>query len=295
MTITAPMVKELRMRTGAGMMECKRALTETSGDLEAAVEVLRKSGAAKADKKAARIAAEGAISAWVSEDRKQGVLVEVNCETDFVAKDENFVAFLQAVTETIAAERPADVVALGALLIKGGDCSVEEARKALISKVGEKVEIRRFTLLEASADGRISYYLHGNRIGVLVHTVGDRDDLGRDIAMHVAASKPMCVAKEQVPDAHLHREREIYRAQAEQSGKPAQIVEKIVEGRIQKYLNEVTLLGQPFVKDPDQTIDKLLRTAGAEVRAFLRYEVGEGLERKDDDFVAEVMAQAKGA
>lgn len=294
MAITAAMVKDLRARTGAGMMECKKALTESNGDVEAAVETLRKSGAAKADKRAGRIAAEGAIAASVSEDDTRGVLVEVNCETDFVAKDESFQAFSQAVTETVARANPDSVDALREMPLAGGGETVEQARQALVAKIGEKIDIRRFTSLQASPGGRVSEYLHGSRIGVLVAVVGGSADLGKDLAMHVAASRPLCVSKDQVPEQTIAKEREIYTAQAQESGKPAQIMEKMVEGRIQKYLNEVSLLGQPFVKDPDKSVEKLLKQEGAEVSGFIRYEVGEGLERRADDFVAEVMAQARG-
>jgi len=294
MAITASMVKDLRARTGAGMMECKKALTESGGDIEAAVEALRKSGAAKADKRAGRIAAEGTIAACVSDDGTRGVVVEVNCETDFVAKDDSFKAFAQAVTETVAQEHPDSVDALRALPLRGGTGTVEEARQALIGKIGEKIDVRRFSSLEAGAQGRISAYLHGARIGVLVAVTGGGDGLGKDIAMHIAASRPLCVSKDQVPEQTVAKEREIYAAQAEGSGKPAQIMEKMVEGRIKKYLGEITLLGQPFVKDPDTSVEKLLKDERAEVGGFIRYEVGEGLERREDDFVAEVMAQAKG-
>ncbi|MDH3637121.1 MAG: translation elongation factor Ts, partial [Gammaproteobacteria bacterium] len=214
--------------------------------------------------------------------------------TDFVAKDDNFRAFAQAVTDTVAQHHPDSVEALKALPLGGGTGSVEEAREALIGKIGEKIDIRRFSSLEGGTQGRVSAYLHGARIGVLVGTTGGRADLGKDIAMHVAASEPLCVSKDQVPEEILDKEREIYTAQAQESGKPAQIMEKMVEGRIQKYLNEITLLGQPFVKEPDKSVEKLLKDESAEVNGFIRYEVGEGLERREDDFVAEVMAQAKG-
>ncbi len=294
MTITAVMVKELRTRTGAGMMECKQALSETNGDMEAAVEVLRKRGAAKADKKAGRVAAEGAIASLVADDARVGAVVEVNCETDFVAKDANFLAFAEAVVRTIAAKRPVDVDALNRLTLDGHDKTVDEARVELFTKIGENISVRRFEVLEATGEARISGYQHGSRIGVLVSSTGGREDLGRDIAMHIAASRPLCVSKEQVPQDVLAKEREIFLAQAEESGKPANILEKIVEGRVQKFFNEVTLVGQAYVKDPDQTVGKLLKTQGAVVNGFVRYEVGEGLEKREDNFVAEVMAQAKG-
>ena len=292
MAITAALVKELRERTGAGMMECKKILTETNGDLDLAIEELRKRGAAQADKKAGRIAAEGAIVTLV--EGQVGVALEVNCETDFVAKDENFLGFVNQVAKTVVQAKPADVEVLSATAIADGSASVEETRQELISKIGENINVRRFQLLEASDGQILSSYQHGSRISVLVKTSGGSEDLGRDIAMHIAASNPVCVTADQVPAELLEKEREIYSAQAAESGKPAEIMEKMVEGRIRKYLNEVTLLGQPFVKDPDQSVEKLLKSASAEVIDFVRYEVGEGIEKKQDDFVAEVMAQAKG-
>jgi elongation factor Ts len=284
MAITAAMVKELRERTGAGMMECKKALTDTDGDIDVAVEELRKRGAAQADKKAGRIAAEGVIIAQAAD--KVAVLVEVNCETDFVAKDESFVAFAEQAAATVLSDRPADIDALKA--------SVEKTRLTLVGKLGENINVRRFQLIETAGDQTISSYQHGSRIAVLVASEGGRDDLGHDLALHIAASAPICVSADQVPQATIDKEREIYSAQAAESGKPAEIMEKMVEGRIRKYLNEVTLVGQPFVKDPDQTIEKLLETESAKVSCFVRYEVGEGIDKKVDDFVAEVMAQAKG-
>jgi len=295
MTITASMVKTLRDRTGAGMMECKKALTETGGDMEAAVEELRKKGAAKADQKAGRIAAEGVISVATSENGKTGVLVEVNCETDFVAKDANFKAFSGKVADIVLAQRPESVEALAGLQIAGTDQSVEESRVELFSKIGEKIGVRRFALVGPQPGQRVAAYLHGSRIGVLVRIEGGRADLGRDIAMHVAASRPLYLTREDVPETTLDKEREIFDAQAAESGKPLNIAEKIVAGRMQKFINEITLLGQPFVKDPDQTVQQLLASEDATVHEFVRFEVGEGIERKEDDFVAEVMAQAKGA
>jgi len=295
MAITAELVKELRSRTGAGMMECKRALTEVDGDMEAAVEQLRKKGAAHADKKSGRIAAEGVIVALISDDKKTGVLVEVNCETDFVAKDENFSSYTQAIAKTILSQRPTSVDELAGMALSGSDISVEEARRDLITQIGENINVRRFHILGARSNGKLSAYVHGNRIGVIVDSSGGRNELGKDIAMHVAASHPLYLSKQKVPEAVLAKEREIFSAQAGESGKPANIVEKIAEGKLQKYLNEVTLLGQPFVKDIEQTVAKLLKSEDAEIHDFVRFEVGEGLERRTDDFVAEVMAQAKGA
>lgn len=290
MAITASMVKELRERTGAGMMECKKALTESDGNIETAIEELRKRGAAQADKKAGRIAAEGLIVA-LSQDT-ESVLLEVNCETDFVAKDENFVGFAHLLGQTILSQRPEHVDALASLVLDSG-ITVEETRQNLIAKIGENISVRRFALLSAG-DGQLSIYQHGVRIAVAVLSSGGDKDLGRDIAMHVAASRPMCVSADQVDPDTVEKERSIYLAQAEESGKPPEIMEKMVDGRVRKFLGEVTLLGQPFVKDPDLTVGKLLTSQNATVSDFIRYEVGEGIEKKQDDFVAEVMAQAKG-
>ena len=289
MAITAALVKELRERTGAGMMECKKMLTETGGDIEAAIEELRKRGAAQADKKAGRIAAEGTIVTLI--DGSKGVAVEVNSETDFSAKDEFFVAFANQVAQTILANSPADVDALASTATAEGP-TVEEARQALIQKIGENITVRRFQVIDAADGEVVGAYQHGNKISVLTRLSGGSEDLAKDIAMHVAASNPVCVSSDEVPAELLEKEREIFTAQAAESGKPAEIMEKMVEGRIRKYLNEVTLLGQAFVKDPDQTVEKLVKSAGAEVKQFVRYEVGEGIEKKEDDFVSEVMAQA---
>ncbi len=292
MAITASMVKELRERTGAGMMECKKMLTETNGDMEAAIDTMRKSGAAKADKKAGRVAAEGKVVITVSDNGKEASIIEVNCETDFVAKDENFVGFVTAAGATVLNDKPADVAALSALPLDSGE-TVEETRANLVAKIGENMQVRRFELL--SSDGLVCAYSHGVRIGVAVAITGGDEALGKDIAMHIAASRPQCVSEEQVPAELLEKEKEILIAQAEGSGKPMEIIEKMVEGRMRKYLSEITLVGQPFVKDPDQTVGQLLKAAGAEVTAFTRYEVGEGIEKKQEDFAAEVMAQVKGS
>lgn len=292
MEITPAMVKDLRERTGAGMMECKKALSEAGGDLDAAVEALRKRGAASADKKAGRIAAEGVVLVVVAPDRRTGVLIEVNCETDFVAKDGNFRAFASAVADLVLHGVAADVESLKTMKLKDG-ASVEDTRKALVGKIGENIAVRRFTILRAPAGAQVAGYAHGARIGTLVVSSGGRDDLGRDLAMHVAASRPQYVERAQVPAEAVAREREIYLAQAQGSGKPANVLEKIVEGKLQKYLAEITLLGQPFVKDPDITVAKLLQQEGASVAEFARYEVGEGLEKRADDFAAEVMAQVQ--
>ncbi len=289
MSISAAMVKELRERTGAGMMECKKALVETDGDLDAAAEVLRKSGQAKADKKASRVAADGRIV--VVEGDGRAVVAEVNCETDFVAKDENFIAFAEAVAATALATGTTDIEALAAERMADGP-TVEEARTALVAKVGENISLRRAAIIEGG--GTIGHYTHGARIGAVVLVDGGDGTLARDIAMHVAAINPVCVDADGVPAETLERERRIFTEQAEASGKPAEIVEKMVTGRMAKFLKEITLVGQPFVKDPDTTVGKLLKGASATVRAFIRYEVGEGIEKKQDNFVEEVMAQVKG-
>lgn len=291
MAITAALVKELRERTGAGMMECKKILTETGGDIEVAIEELRKRGAAAADKKSDRIAAEGTVVALVS--GKTGVLLEVNCETDFVAKDENFVSFSQNVAQSILDSGEQTVEAVSATTLSGGQSSVEEARSALVQKIGENIQIRRFETVSADDGEVISSYQHGKSIGVLVKASGG-EELGRDLAMHIAASKPVCISEDQIPADQIEKEKEIFSAQAAESGKPAEIIEKMVVGRLRKFVNEVTLLGQSFVKDPDQTVEKLQKSKNAEITNFVRYEVGDGIEKKEDDFVAEVMAQAKG-
>jgi len=292
MAITASMVKELRERTGAGMMECKKALTETNGDIETAIENMRKSGQAKAAKKAGRTAADGVIV--MAQEGTRAVMVEVNCETDFVAKDENFKSFANAVAERALNSDAGDVQALLALpLHEGEDTTIEEARQALVSKIGENMNVRRF--IRTQAQGSIASYSHGVRIGVMVDVSGGDEALGRDLAMHIAASNPVCVDESQVPADMLAKEREITEAQAKDSGKPDNIIEKMIEGRMRKYLGEITLVGQPFVKDPDTKVGKLLQANGATVNAFTRYEVGEGIEKKVEDFRDEVMAQAAAA
>jgi elongation factor Ts len=285
--ITASQVKELRERTGSGMMECKKALVETDGDIDAAAELMRKSGAAKADKKAGRVAADGAIKLLVSEDGKSAVILEINSETDFVAKDDNFQAFADQVLAVISQQQPESVEQLASLQLESGQ-SVEEARQALIAKVGENIQVRRFQRVLSGA--AIASYSHGARIGVLVDSSADAD-LARDIAMHVAAVNPQFVDQDAIPSEFVEKEKGILIAQAESSGKPPEIIEKMIQGRLDKFLAEVTLLGQPFVKDPDQKVSKLLASAGAEVNGFVRYEVGEGIEKKVEDFAAEVASQ----
>jgi elongation factor Ts len=294
MAITAAQVKELRQRTGCGMMECKKALVEAHADMEAAAEALRKSGLAKADKKAGRVAAEGIIVVEVSGDGKAAAMAEVNSETDFVAKKEEFQNFARAVVQRVLNDAPADMDALLAMPLEDGGETVEEARRSLIAGIGENINVRRFVRNEATV-GTLSVYLHGNRIGVLVDVQGGNTDLARDIAMHIAASKPVCVDESGVPQELLDKEKGIFSAQAEASGKPAAIIEKMVSGRIRKFLGEITLLGQPFVKDPEQTVGKLLQAAGASVQAFERIELGEGIEKKTENFAEEVMAQVQGS
>jgi len=298
MEITAALVKELRERTGSGMMECKKALVECGGDIEAAVETMRKAGLAKADKKAGRIASEGLIVIEAAADGKSAALVEVNSETDFVAKGDDFQSFARAVAARVLKNNPADVEALLATPLADGGVSVEEARRELIAKLGENMSVRRFVRYQ-SANGIVVSYLHGTRIGVLVEIEGGDAALGKDIAMHIAASRPVCVDASGVPAELLTKERDIFTAQAKTdpktSGKPAEIIEKMIEGRIKKYLGEVTLLGQPFVKNPDQTVEQLLKTAKATVKRFDRIELGEGIEKKSENFAEEVMAQVRGS
>ena len=290
MAVTAAMVKELRERTGAGMMECKKALVETGGDLDAAIEVLRKSGLAQADKKASRVAAEGKIALAVADGGKEAVMVEVNCETDFVAKDASFIAFADAVAGNALNDQPADVDALMETTIDGA--SVEEARQALVSKIGENIKVRRF--VRESTDGTLGAYVHGGKIGVLVSVNGGDEELARDLAMHVAALNPEYVSADDVPADVVAHEKEILIAQAEGSGKPPEIVEKMVTGRLRKHLSGITLLGQPFVKDGDVTVAKLLEQKSASVNGFDRLAVGEGIEKKEENFAEEVMQQVSG-
>lgn len=286
MSITATQVKELRERTGAGMMECKKALVETGGDLDAAVDYLRKSGQAKADRKAARVAADGRIV--IATDGKRAAIAEINSETDFVAKDENFVSFAEAVTECVLAGNAADPESLATAKIGGGQ-TVEAARTELVAKVGENITVRRFRRLEAA--DHLGSYAHGARIGALVSLAGGDGELAREIAMHVAASNPAFIDEDAVPQELRERERALFTEQAAGSGKPADIVAKIVDGKVAKSLKEMTLVGQPFVKDLEVSVGKLLSGAGARVTDFVRYELGEGIEKKQENFAEEVMAQ----
>jgi len=280
------MVKELRERTGAGMMECKKALVETGGDMDGAVELLRKSGQAKADKKSGRVAADGRVV--ITTDGQKAAMIEINSETDFVAKDENFISYAESVAECVLASDVADVEALAAESLADGR-SVEEARTELVTKVGENISVRRFARIEAAE--HLGSYAHGARIGALVSMQGGSAELARDIAMHVAATNPVCVDETGVPADTLERERRIFSEQALESGKPPEIVEKMVTGRIAKFLKEITLVGQPFVKDPDISVANLLKGADASVIGFIRFEVGEGIEKTEENFAEEVAKQ----
>lgn len=291
--ITAAQVKELRERTGVGMMECKKALEATSGDMDLAIEELRKSGRAKADKKSGRVAAEGIIIIQTANDGKLAVMVEINSETDFVARDANFLGFAEAVANTALAAKVQDVAALLALPIAGQSVTVEEARQTLVAKIGENINVRRITLTDAS-EGSIGTYLHSGRIGVLVKLDVDNQDLAKDIAMHIAASKPLVISQEDVPNELVAKEKEIYMAQASTSGKPQEIIEKMVNGKLKKFMDEVSLLGQSFVKDPEVVVSSLLGKNRAKVISFTRFEVGEGIEKESEDFVEAVMAQVHG-
>ncbi|HSN70577.1 MAG TPA: translation elongation factor Ts [Steroidobacteraceae bacterium] len=290
MAVTAEAVKALRERTGAGRMECKKALVETNGDIEAAAEIMRKAGLAKADKKAGRVAAEGLVVVATAPEGRQAAIVEVNCETDFVAREADFQAFAQSVAELALRERPGDLAALMELRIDGQ--TVEERRRELIAKIGENIGIRRYSLIEAPA--ALGAYVHGSRIGVVVALERGDEAVARDVAMHVAAMNPAFVSSDDVPSERVEKEREILSEQAKGEGKPEAIVAKMVEGRLRKWLAEITLLGQPFVKDPDQTVEKLLKGSDAKIAGFVRFELGEGIDKKQEDFAAEVMKQVRG-
>ena len=289
--ITAALVKELRERTGAGMMDCKKALTAVEGDMDKAIDFLREKGLAAAAKKAGRIAAEGVVGSFVSADGKIGAIVEVNCETDFVAKTDGFKALVEKIAAHIVATKPADVEALLASELDGQ--TVEALVTASVAKIGEKISVRRFALYEAP-EGVVAAYIHGGgKIGVIVELKGGNAELGKDVAMHVAAANPSYLESSQVPAAELEHEKEVLSEQAKNEGKPEKIIEKMVMGRINKYYKEVCLVDQEFVKDPDQTVGKLVKAAGAEVLAFSRFQLGEGIEKKQEDFAAEVMSQIK--
>ena len=294
--ITAEAVKALRERTGAGMMECKKALVEAAGDLEAAAEAMRKSGLAKADKKAGRVAAEGVVAIEKSADGRAVALVEVNSETDFVAREKDFQAFAAAVARVALEARPADLDALNAAKLPDGQ-TVDEARRALIARIGENIGVRRFELVNGS--GAVATYLHGSRIGSVVVVEGGDAQLGHDLAMHIAAINPPYLSAAEVPAEQVEKEREIIVAQAaadpKLAGKPKEVLVKASEGKLRKFLSEITLLGQPFVKDDKQTVEQVLKQAGAKVVRYVRYEVGAGIEKKQENFAAEVMAQVRGA
>jgi elongation factor Ts len=274
------------------MMECKRALVETAGNLDAAAELMRKQGLAKADQKATRVAAEGVIAIERTADGHSAAMVEINCETDFVAREQDFRLFATDVARSAVAANPSDLDALVAAKLGNGE-SIDERRRALVAKIGEKISVRRF--VRVASTGPLGSYLHGTRIGVLVRLEGGTAELARDLAMHIAASNPRYIGNADVPAAEVAKEREILTEQAQKEGKSPEIAAKMVEGRLRKSLAEITLLGQPYVKDPDQTVEKLLKSAGASVREFQRFEVGAGIEKKQEDFVAEVMAQVSAA
>jgi len=293
MAIAATLVKKLRERTGAGMMECKKFLEKTEGDIEGAIEEMRKAGATKAAKKEGRIAAEGIVFIHTAANNQQAVLVEVNSETDFVARGDDFSQFVTQVANIALTQQVSDIEKLAQMsIMENGSETIEQTRQQLVAKLGEKISIRRVMLF--NTDGVLGTYVHGTRIGVIVDINKEDVELAKDLAMHIAASQPLAVSGEDIPADVLEKEREIYRAQAETSGKPADIIEKMVEGRVKKYLQEVSLLGQPFVKDTSLTVEELVKKNNAAVNTFARFEVGEGIDKKQDDFVAEVMAQARG-
>lgn len=291
--ITAAKVKELREITGAGMMDCKKALVAADGDIDVAIQEMRKSGAAKADKKAGRVAAEGIIKIQASADKSSVLIMEINCETDFVGKDENFLIFADQVAQATINSDANDVASLGALMIPETNQTIEEARAQLVTKIGENIQIRRFE--RKPLNGTLGHYIHGGRIGVVVDLKGGDEELAKDIAMHIAASNPLVVSRDDVPEEVVNQERDIFTAQAKDSGKPEDIIEKMIGGRINKFLDEVSLLGQPFVKDPNTKVGNLLKSNNAEVISFVRYMVGDGIEKAEDNFAEEVMSQVKDA
>ena len=291
MAITAALIKELRERTGAGMMDCKKALMETSADLEAAIDLMRASGAAKAAKKAGRVASEGLVNLTISDDNKTAVILEVNSETDFVTKGSAFIDFVDRLGSLALKNKPESVEAFLSHTLDSGE-TVDEARQGIIAKIGENISVRRLQIV-TTENGVLGAYKHGERIAVLTVLSGTDDELAKDIAMHIAASKPECVSKDQLSNELLEREKAIFIEQAKESGKPDNIIEKMIVGRMKKFVNEVTLYGQSFVKDPDTTVGALVKSKGAEVESFVRYEVGEGIVKKEDNFVEEVMAQAQ--
>jgi len=291
MAITAALVKELRERTGAGMMDCKKALMETSADLEAAIDLMRTSGAAKAAKKSGRVASEGLVNLTVSDDSKNAVILEVNSETDFVTKGSAFIDFVDALGSLALKNKPESLEVFLSQTLGSGE-TVDEARQGIIAKIGENISVRRLQIV-TTENGVLGAYKHGERIAVLAVLSGADGELAKDIAMHVAASKPECVSEDQLSSELVEREKAIFIEQAKESGKPDNIIEKMIIGRMKKFVNEVTLYGQSFVKDPDTTVGALVKSKGAEVESFIRYEVGEGMEKKEDNFVEEVMAHAQ--
>jgi elongation factor Ts len=293
MAITAALVKELRERTGAGMMDCKKALVETNADLEAAIDLMRASGAAKAAKKAGRVASEGLVNVTTSGDNKDAVILEVNSETDFVTKGSAFIDFVNELGALALKNKPASVEEFLTQTLDSGE-TVDQAREGIIAKIGENISVRRVQSIN-SGKGVLGAYKHGDRIAVLTVLTGSDEDLAKDIAMHIAASKPECVSEDELSADLLEREKAIFIEQAKESGKPDDIIEKMIVGRMKKFVNEVTLYGQSFVKDPDMTVGALVKSKSSEVESFVRYEVGEGIEKKEDNFVEEVMAQAQGS
>ena len=291
MTITAALVKELRERTGAGMMDCKKALIETNADLEAAIDLMKTSGAAKAAKKAGRIASEGLVNVSISDDNKAAVILEVNSETDFVTKGQPFIDFVNALGELALKNKPNSIETFLTQTLESGE-TVDEAREGIIAKIGENISVRRLQNVSAE-NGVLGSYKHGDRIAVLVVLSSKDSDLAKDIAMHIAASRPECISEEQLSNELLEREKAIFIEQAKESGKPDNIIEKMIVGRMKKFVNEVTLYGQAFIKDPDTSVGKLVKSKNAKVESFVRFEVGEGIEKKEDNFVEEVMAQAQ--
>jgi len=291
MAITAALVKELRDRTGAGMMDCKKALVETNADLEAAIDLMRASGAAKAAKKAGRVASEGLVNVTISDDNKQAAILEVNSETDFVTKGSAFIDFVEALGALALKNKPESVEKFLAQKLDSGE-TVDEARENIIAKIGENISVRRVQIISTDT-GILGAYKHGDRIAVLTVLASQDSALAKDVAMHIAASRPECVSEDQLSDELLEREKAIFIEQARESGKPDNIIEKMIVGRMKKFVNEVTLYGQSFVKDPDMTVGDLVKSKDSEVQSFIRYEVGEGIEKKEDNFVEEVMAQAQ--
>jgi len=291
MTISASLVMELRARTGAGMMECKKFLVAAEGDIDLAITEMRKAGQAKADKKADRVAAEGVVVIARSADGKTAYMVEINSETDFAAKDTNFTEFATHAANVALANGVTEVTALLASMMPDGSGTVEQGRQQLVAKIGENIQIRR--IVKTSGEGVVGCYLHGSRIGVMVALKKGDEALAKDIAMHIAASRPIVISSEQVPQDAIDNERDIFMAQAKESGKPIDIINKMIDGRINKFLDEVSLLGQSFVKDPNMKVGQLLKEKNAEITSFIRFEVGEGIEKKEDNFVEEVMAQVR--